>query len=171
MRCLFPQEHAPGAEAEVDFDEVYVVLNEVKTKRHMFIFRLSHSGRAIHRIYPTQAQEAFLEGHIEAFNVLGGIPTKHIRYHNLTSAVTAVVLGQGRQRQENDRSVLFRSFYGFIPSIASLAAEGPMKRAGLRVRRAGSGATDSRPCQWLSPWTSSTTASRMGSPERSPADQ
>jgi hypothetical protein len=44
---------------------------------------------------PTQAQEAFLEGHIEAFNVLCGIPTKHIRYENLTRAVTAMVFGQG----------------------------------------------------------------------------
>ncbi|GAC1490935.1 MAG: hypothetical protein NVS2B15_09900 [Pseudarthrobacter sp.] len=46
---------------------------------------------------------------------MGGIPTKHIRYDNLTSAVTAVVFGQGRQRQENDRWVLFRSHYGFDP--------------------------------------------------------
>ncbi|MGX1159115.1 transposase [Pseudarthrobacter sp. SLBN-100] len=95
VEVLVPQEHAPGAEAEVDFGEVYVLLNGVKTICHMFIFRLSHSGRAIHRIYPTQAHAAFLEGHIEAFNVLGGNPTKHIRYDNLTSAVTAVVFGQG----------------------------------------------------------------------------
>ena len=43
----------------MDFGEVWVVLNGVKTKCHMFVFRLSNSGRAIHRIYPTQAQEAF----------------------------------------------------------------------------------------------------------------
>jgi transposase len=115
VEAFVPQEHAPGAEAEVDFGEVWVVLNDVKTKCHMFILRLSHSGKAIHRIYPTQAQEAFLEGHVEAFQVLGGIPTKHIRYDNLTSAVTAVVFGRGRQRQENDRWVLFRSHYGFDP--------------------------------------------------------
>ncbi len=113
VEVFVPQEHAPGAEAEVDFGEVWVVLNGVKTKCHMFVFRLSHSGKAIHRIYPTQAQEAFLEGHIAAFQVLGGIPTKHIRYDNLTSAVSAVVFGQGRQRQENDRWVLFRSHYPF----------------------------------------------------------
>lgn len=45
-----PQEHPSGAKAEVDFGELWVVLNGVKTKCHMFIFRLSHSGRAIHRI-------------------------------------------------------------------------------------------------------------------------
>lgn len=54
VEVFVPQEHAPGAEAEVDFGEVWIMLNGVKTKCHMFIFRLSHSGRAIHRIYPTQ---------------------------------------------------------------------------------------------------------------------
>jgi hypothetical protein len=56
VEAFVPQEHAPGAEAEVDFGEVWVVLNGVKTKCHMFVFRLSNSGKAIHRIYPTQAQ-------------------------------------------------------------------------------------------------------------------
>lgn len=131
MEVFVPQEHAPGAEAEVDFGEVWVVLNGVKTKCHMFIFRLSHSGKAIHRIYPTQAQEAFLEGHIEAFQVLGGIPTKHIRYDNLTSAVTAVVFGQGRQRQENDRWVLFRSHYGFDPFYCQPGIDGAHEKGGV----------------------------------------
>ncbi|UKA68402.1 IS21 family transposase [Arthrobacter sp. FW306-05-C] len=131
VEVFVPQEHAPGAEAEVDFGEVYVVLNGAKTKCHMFIFRLSHSGRAIHRIYPTQAQEAFLEGHIEAFKVLGGIPTKHIRYDNLTSAVTAVVFGQGRHRQENDRWVLFRSHYGFDPFYCQPGIAGAHEKGGV----------------------------------------
>ena len=68
VEAFVPQEHAPGADAEADFGEVWGTLNGVKTKCHMFVLRLSHSGKAIHRIYPTQAQEAFLEGHIEAFN-------------------------------------------------------------------------------------------------------
>jgi len=128
---FIPQDHAPGAEAEVDFGEVWVVLNGVKTKCHMFILRLSHSGKAIHRIYPTQAQEAFLEGHIEAFSVLGGIPTKHIRYDNLTSAVTAVVFGQGRQRKENDRWVLFKSHYGFDAFYCQPGITGAHEKGGV----------------------------------------
>jgi transposase len=131
VEAFVPQEHAPGAEAEVDFGEVWVVLNDVKTKCHMFILRLSHSGKAIHRIYPTQAQEAFLEGHVEAFQVLGGIPTKHIRYDNLTSAVTAVVFGRGRQRLENDRWVLFRSHYGFDPFYCQPGIDGAHEKGGV----------------------------------------
>jgi transposase len=169
VEVFVPQEHAPGAEAEVDFGEVYVVLKGVKTKCHMFVFRLSNSGRAIHRIYPTQAQEAFLEGHVEAFQVLGGIPTKHIRYDNLTSAVTAVVFGQGRQRQENDRWVLFRSHYGFDPFYCQPGVAGAHEKGGSRAKWGGSAATGSPPCLPLNPWMTSTTASGPGKPKMKPA--
>ena len=131
VEVFVPQEHAPGAEAEVDFGEVWIVLDGVKTKCHMFIFRLSHSGKAIHRIYPTQAQEAFLEGHVEAFNEIGGVPVKHIRYDNLTSAVRAVVFGQGRNRLENDRWVLFRSFYGFDAFYCQPGLAGAHEKGGV----------------------------------------
>ena len=102
----------------------------MKTKCHMFVFRLSRSGKAIHRVYPTQAQEAFLEGHIEAFNEIGGIPVKHIRYDNLTSAVTTVVFGQGRQRVENDRWVLFKSHYGFDAFYCQPGISGAHEKGG-----------------------------------------
>jgi transposase len=131
VEVFVPQEHSPGAEAEVDFGEVWVVLNGVKTKCHMFVFRLSRSGRAIHRIYPTQAQEAFLEGHIEAFNEIGGVPTKHIRYDNLTSAVTAVVFGQGRQRVENERWCLFKSAFGFDAFYCQPGIAGAHEKGGV----------------------------------------
>lgn len=131
VEVFVPQEHAPGAEAEVDFGEVWVVLKGVKTKCHMFVFRLSRSGRAIHRIYPTQAQEAFLEGHIEAFKEIGGVPTKHIRYDNLTSAVTAVVFGQGRQRIENERWVLFKSAYQFDAFYCQPGIAGAHEKGGV----------------------------------------
>jgi transposase len=109
VEVFVPQEHALGEEAEVDLGEVWVILAGVKTKCHMFTFRLSHSGKAVHRVYSTQSQESFLEGHIDAFEEIGGIPTKHIRYDNLTAAVQTVLYGQGISRVENDRWVLFRS--------------------------------------------------------------
>lgn len=131
VEVFVPQEHAPGSEAEVDFGEVWVVLDGVKTKCHMFVFRLSHSGKAIHRVYPTQAQEAFLEGHIEAFTVLGGVPTRHIRYDNLTAAVTSVLFGERRARVENDRWVLFRSHYGFDAFYCQPGITGAHEKGGV----------------------------------------
>ncbi|WP_165069019.1 IS21 family transposase [Marisediminicola senii] len=127
--AFIPQSHAPGAEAEVDFGDVWVVLAGVKTKCHMFVFRLSHSGKAVHRIYSTQSQEAFLQGHIDAFDTIGGIPTRHIRYDNLTSAVTKVLFG--RRRDENDRWVLFRSHYGFDAFYCEPGIGGAHEKGGV----------------------------------------
>jgi transposase len=131
IEVFIPQERVAGAEAEVDFGEVWVVLAGVKTKCHMFVLWLAHSGKAIHRIYPTQAQEAFLEGHIEAFNALGGVPTRHIRYDNLASAVTTVIYGAGRNRVENDRWLLFHSFYGFDPFYCQPGLAGAHEKGGV----------------------------------------
>ena len=61
-----PQRHDPGAEAEVDFHDLWVILRGVKTKTALFTMRLSFSGRAAHRAFATQGQEAFLEGHAPA---------------------------------------------------------------------------------------------------------
>lgn len=129
--AFVPQEHAPGEEAEVDFGEVYVILAGVKTKCHMFIYRLSFSGKAVHRVYPTCAQEAFLEGHIDAFETLGGVPTRHIRYDNLTSAVLAVLHGGDRRRKENDRWVLFKSAYGFDSFYCQPGIAGAHEKGGV----------------------------------------
>ncbi|MCE5289430.1 MAG: IS21 family transposase [Nocardiaceae bacterium] len=129
--AFVPQEHAPGAEAEVDFGDVYVMLGGVQTRCHVFAFRMSKSGKAIHRVYANQSQEAFLEGHIEAFDVIGGVPVRHIRYDNLKSAVTSVVFGRGRGRVENDRWVLFRSHYGFDPFYCQPGKEGAHEKGGV----------------------------------------
>ena len=97
----------------------------------LFVYRLSHSGAAVHRVYPTCGQEAFLQGHIEAFEALGGIPTGHIRYDNLTSAVSQVLYGSGRRRSENPRWVLFRSHYGFDPFYCQPGIEGAHEKGGV----------------------------------------
>ncbi len=77
--AFVPQTHEPGAEGEVDFADLYIDLAGVSTKVFLFTMRLSFSGKAVHRAYATQGQEAFLEGHQAAFEVLGGTPMFHIR--------------------------------------------------------------------------------------------
>ena len=44
-----PQHHPPGAEAEVDFADLWVRLAGEMTKCFLFTLRLSHPGKAIHR--------------------------------------------------------------------------------------------------------------------------
>ena len=110
QEAFVPQTHDPGAEAEVDFADLWVDLAGVRTKCFLFTLWLSHSGKSVHRAYSTQGQEAFLDGHQQAFTVLGGIPTDKIRYDNLKAAVSRVLTG--RNRLESQRWVAFRSHHG-----------------------------------------------------------
>ncbi|MDP9460814.1 MAG: IS21 family transposase [Actinomycetota bacterium] len=136
-KAFVPQTHAPGEQAEVDFGDVWLTLAGEKVRCFMFTYRLSFSGAAVHRVYASQGQEAFIEGHLEAFRVLG-VPTVHIRYDNLKSAVTRVLFG--RTRTESDRWVLFRSHAGFdafycIPGIEGAHEKGGVEGEVGRFRR------------------------------------
>jgi transposase len=136
--AFVPQTHEPGAEAEVDFADLWVDLNGARTKCFLFTLRLSFSGKAVHRVYSTQGQEAFLEGHQAAFTVLGGTPVDKIRYDNLKSAVSRVLFG--RNRVESARWVAFRSHYGFDafycqPGIGGAHEKGGVEGEGGRFRR------------------------------------
>ncbi len=135
---MVPQLHAPGEEAEVDFADVWVRLAGVAVKCHLFTLRMSYSGKAVHRVFASQAQESFMEGHVHAFRVLGGVPTRHIRYDNLKPAVRQVCTG--RTRVETERWTAFRSFYGFdafycMPGQDGAHEKGGVEHEGGRFRR------------------------------------
>ncbi len=132
-----PQRHPPGAEAEVDFGRVSVWLDGVLTELAMFVMRLSHSGRAVHVCFPSEGQEAFLEGHQIAFERLGGAPGR-VRYDNLKAAVVRVLAG--RERVESDRFTALRSHYGFdaffcAPGLAGAHEKGGVEGEVGRFRR------------------------------------
>jgi transposase len=127
--AMVPQSHEPGAEAEVDFAELYVDLAGRRTKVFLFTLRLSYSGRAVHRVFASQGQEAFLEGHIHAFERLGGVPWERIRYDNLKAAVSRVLFG--RDREESARWVEFRSHYGFDAFYCRPGVEGAHEKGGV----------------------------------------
>jgi transposase len=124
-----PQVHGPGAEAEVDFADVWVRLAGEPVQCHLFTLRLSFSGKAVHRVYVSESQEAFMQGHVEAFRILGGVPTRHIRYDNLKPAVNRVCFG--RTRIESQRWTAFRSHYGFDPFYCMPGQEGAHEKGGV----------------------------------------
>ncbi|MEO7070096.1 MAG: IS21 family transposase [Nostocoides sp.] len=126
---MVPQTHPPAAEAEVDFGEFTAVLGGVVMKVWMFVLRLSHSGRAVHIAYANQAQESFLDGHVQAFARLGGVPTSMIRYDNLKPAVIRVALG--RERFEHPRFVALRSHYGYDSFFCEPGIEGAHEKGGV----------------------------------------
>lgn len=129
LRGFVPQAKDPGAEAEVDFGDVTVCLDGEPARCYMFAFRLSCSGKACHRVYASQAQEAFLEGHVAAFGACGGVPARHIRYDNLTPAVAKVLTG--RNRTETQRWLSFRAYYGFEAFYCLPGQEGAHEKGGV----------------------------------------
>lgn len=173
-----PQTHLPGAEAEVDFGDVHIVLAGVPTRCYLFSFRLSYSGKAVHKVFASCGQEAFFEGHVHALTVLSGVPRSKVRYDNLKAAV-AQVLGFSRQRTETDRWIAFRSHWGIESFYCRPGIEGAHEKGGWRARSATSAAITLCPSprstrslsstRWLSDGTCRTTAGTSGQGRRQSA--
>ena len=128
VEVAVPQTHPAGAEAEVDFGEFYATVAGVWIKLWMFVMRLSHSGRAFHVAFATQAQEAFLQGHVLAFAYFGAVPAR-IRYDNLKPAVVRVL--RGRDREESERFIALRSHYGFDSFFCRPGKDGAHEKGGV----------------------------------------
>lgn len=132
-----PQVHAPARTAEVDWGQAEVELAGNRTKVHLFFMRSCFSGAAFSMASPIETQQAFLEGHAEAFEWFGGAFAE-VRYDNLTSAVKQVL--KGRRRVESDRFVAMRSHYLFdsiftTPGIAGAHEKGGVEGEVGRFRR------------------------------------
>ena len=91
-----PLSHAPG-HAQCDFGEALVVIGGVEQKAHCFVIDLPHSDGCFVKAYPSEITEAFLDGHVSAFSLLGGVP-QSILYDNTKLAV-AKILGDGRRQR------------------------------------------------------------------------
>ena len=105
-----PLEFDPGADAQSDWGEAQVYMGNELVPVQVFCMKLSCSGKPFVMAFPTQRQEAFFEGHCQAFDWFEGVPAR-ISYDNLTVAVRRVL--QGRNRQEQGSFIAFRSHYLF----------------------------------------------------------
>lgn len=123
-----PQLHEPGAEGEVDWGESTVLLAGVPTVVQLFQMRASHSGAAFVQAFPHQTQQAFLEGHVAAFEFLGGV-FQTIWYDNLKSAVKQVL--RGRKRVESERFSNFRSYFGYQSEFTLVGLRGAHEKGGV----------------------------------------
>jgi len=133
-----PQIHQAGMEAEVDWGEAEVVLAGRPTTVQLFYLRPCFSGAAFCMAFRRCTQQAFLEGHVEAFAWLGGV-FGLIRYDNLSSAVKLVL--RGRRREETDRFIALRSHYLFDSAFTLAGLQGAHEKGGVegevgRFRRA-----------------------------------
>ena len=91
-----PLTHPPG-EAQADFGEAWVVMAGVKLKAHFLALDLPHSDDCFVKAFPAETTEAFLEGHVRAFDYFGAVP-KRILYDNTKIVVARILGGEERAR-------------------------------------------------------------------------
>ena len=91
-----PLAHPPG-HAQVDFGEAVGVIGGVRQKIHFFCMDLPQSDACFVKAYPAETTEAFLDGHVSAFEFFGGVPLS-ILYDDLKIAV-AKICGDGKRER------------------------------------------------------------------------
>src|SRR5207302_1270896 len=97
---FIPLEFEPGQDAQCDWGEAIAVIGGVRQTVQVFVMR-----------FPSQKQESFFYGHVQAFKHFQGVPTR-ISYDNLATAVK-LALEKGRRRSEQRTFTAFRSHYLF----------------------------------------------------------
>lgn len=105
-----PLEFDPGQDGQVDWGEADVILKGERVTVQLFILRLNYSKARFVMAFPFQKQEAFFEGHNQAFRFFGGV-IRRLTYDNLKTAVYKILAGRNRQEQESFKK--FRSYYLF----------------------------------------------------------
>jgi transposase len=83
-----PLAHPPG-EAQADFGHAEVILDGQATKVAVFVMTLPYSDAIFACTFPRECTEAFLEGHVRAFEFFGGVP-RRISYDNSRIAVARI---------------------------------------------------------------------------------
>jgi len=116
---FFALDFKPGEEAQVDWGQAGVTLGGLVETVHLFCLRLAYSRAAFVRAYPCEKLECFLDGHVQAFRYLGGIP-KRCAYDNLSSAVIQV--GKGRERTLNAQFRRFLAHYALQTRFCNVAS-------------------------------------------------
>lgn len=99
----------PGEAAQVDWGRAVVVMGGMRREVELFCFRLCYSCAPFVVAFPCQREEAFLEGHILAFNYFGGVPRVCI-YDNTKTAVKS---GFGKYAEQRPHFQAFCAHYAF----------------------------------------------------------
>lgn len=108
--------YVPGDQMQFDFTPVKLVVSGVLTVVHLFVARLSYSGRLFARVSLREDQVALFAGILGAVVHFGGVPRVSV-FDNPKTAVTRIL--RGRNREENEA---FRAFCGALALEVEFAA-------------------------------------------------
>lgn len=112
IEVFIPLDFEPGQDAQVDWGEAVAIIADIRQTIQVFVMHLCYSRKTFVMAFPTQRQESFFYGHVQAFKHFGGVPYR-ISYDNLSTAVKLIWDNKRRTRTENPTFVAFRSHYLF----------------------------------------------------------
>jgi transposase len=104
-----PLAHPPG-QAQADFGHAEVVLDGQPAKVAVFVMTMPYSDAIFACTFPRECTEAFLEGHVRAFEFFGGVP-RRISYDNSRIAVARIT--SPRDRKLTDEFLRLKSHHLF----------------------------------------------------------
>ena len=101
----------PAGHGQADFGEALVVIGGIEQKAYFFALDLPHSDACYIRAYPAANTEAWLDGHVHAFEFFGAVP-QSILYDNDKCLVARIMPHKTRKRTriagvEDGTSVVF----------------------------------------------------------------
>ena len=112
--CFILLDADPGEQAQVDFGHARVIISGKEQKVCLFCTKLKYSQVPYVVAFQTERLEAFLEGHVRAFEYFGGVPEIGL-YDNATTQVVKILSGPYREEQERFSSL--RAHYLFDSSF------------------------------------------------------
>jgi transposase len=118
----------PGKDAQVDFGESFAKIAGDLVKFYGFEMRLCYSRRKFVRFYRSTDREAFLAGHVEAFEHFNGV-VERCSYDNLSAAVAHV--GEGKQRVLTDEFRELKGYYNFDCNFCQPGEKGAHEKGGV----------------------------------------
>ncbi len=119
---------APGKDAQVDFGESYADIGGQRVKLQGFEMRLNFSRKKFVMFFPSTDKEAFLEGHVRAFQYFHGV-VERISYDNLGAAVAQ--MGKGKTRTLTKEFSQLKGYYNFKTNFCTPGEDGAHEKGGV----------------------------------------
>ncbi len=127
-KASVPLLFAPGMDGQVDFGESYADIAGQRVKLQGFEMRLNYCRKKFVQYFPSTDKEAFLEGHVRAFEYYGGV-VERLSYDNLGAGVAKV--GQGKERTLTKEFKELKGYYNFKTNFCQPGIEGAHEKGGV----------------------------------------
>ena len=134
------QDYESGYRGKCDWGQVYLKINEKKSKFSLIALVLNNSLYRFGRVYPNESQTNLFHALIELFHEIGGVP-ENIFFDNMKTVVT-----DSSDKVFNERFLQFAGHYGFQTNACNPASpqeKGTVEKSVSVIRTAAFGYRDS----------------------------